>query len=150
MKKPIPNDVRQQVLNQHARLRDALGTVHNLARSTNPADAEALREEALLFLSALSFHLDFEDRTLLPILEDIDAWGKERVEHVRKEHEEQRADIADLEKRVTNASEPREAVAAAVEAFRTRLLLDMTNEEKDTLDAHLFAEDVVDPDMIDG
>jgi hemerythrin-like domain-containing protein len=150
MKKAIAKDIREQVLGQHARLRDALGSLHRLARSDDVADCERLREEAVLFLSALSMHLDFEERALLPVLENIDAWGKERVNRMREEHKEQRAVIADLEKIVANSLESREHVITAIEAFRTRLLADMALEEKEELSGRLFSDDVVQTDMFDG
>jgi hypothetical protein len=75
-----------------SRIRRSLIELHALARNvTIERDlTTALRDAWRRFIVEFSLHLDSEEDLLLPLVERADAWGPQRAEAMRVEHQAQR------------------------------------------------------------
>ena len=137
----LPSEVRAKILDEHAEIRGRMVAIRQLLGRIEAGheDARAPLSDATMGLfDALAKHLDHEDQLLVPILETIDAWGKERARRLSEEHEAQRMWIDRNRHRVANANPAQ--VVAAVETFLQRLEQDMSIEEQTTLSADLLTE----------
>jgi hemerythrin-like domain-containing protein len=106
--------VRDMVLGDHRRLRVLLNT---LARETSalqkgePDAAQQVCEVLGDLCDTLQLHLDYEDRELVPILRDANAWGQVVASRVREEHRVQRTVISAL------ADDPADRCSKRTDAF---------------------------------
>jgi iron-sulfur cluster repair protein YtfE (RIC family) len=131
--------VRQRILTEHGRLREAVGEV-TAARSHAQL---TLAAQALLDL--LAEHLAHEDDLLAPVLRTIDAWGGERERRLRAEHGEQRAEIARIRSTLAQPFpiEDESTLASVLRQFVDRLRSDMALEERDVLTPDLLRDDAI-------
>jgi hypothetical protein len=141
----FPAAVRDRVLEQHGELRELL-------RQSLDATTRAFRHEGpgIDELSRLIHdlrkrfraHLTFEERTLLPILAQLDPWGPERVADLRDEHARQRAQLDTLVEGIQGAWE-RERLALTLRSLATDLLIDMDEEERGCLESQTLRDEMV-------
>src|SRR5215472_6259021 len=133
-----PSEVRSLVLAEHVELRKRLAeidaiTSHILAGLES--GERNLREKVGQLCVLLERHLALEETTLLPAIHDVDAWGPVRADHLRQEHQAQRA-IVEL--------------ARTAQTFGRTLLEDMKLEEQELLNSTLLRDDLVTIDQFLG
>lgn len=142
---PFPSEIRNRVLEDHARLRLLLRAVDSLAQRVlngEVACAGEMRAAGQRLTEKLMRHLDLEDAILVPALRDIDAWGAERARRVSVEHASQRKQVAALDRDLATEGEAGR-LAVELRDFVTELHADMLAEEESVLDADLLRDDVV-------
>jgi hemerythrin-like domain-containing protein len=139
MKTLSPVTIRRAVLDQHrsmARLLDSIDAL--LAQPRSEERLVILRREAFVLCGMLRMHHDYEESTLAPVLETIDAWGKERAEQLLREHREQRETAFDLEHVCEHGSDP--TFVAALRDFLAQLRADISDEERHVLTKRIFSD----------
>jgi iron-sulfur cluster repair protein YtfE (RIC family) len=138
------NEVRRKILRaQHARLRVTIETARAAARIALAAGGPAgpLQMAVTALERELLAHLADEERLLVPIMANIDAWGPTRLGLLRAEHAHQRAVLAVL------TGQPAWPAATLV-AGRTLslcddLITDMEFEERELLSEKVLRDDFV-------
>lgn len=143
-------DCAANALQEHARIRavlvDTRGLAHRLA--SGDADAAPLLRELLRHLSVLlELHKQEEDRTIAPILEHIDAWGKERQRILADEHAQERRAMARLEGAdVAQAEQLLAVIGKSADEIETGL----AREEELAVNTDLLRDDPVRVEQFDG
>jgi hypothetical protein len=146
-----PSDVRARVLAEHLWLSEKLTRLEESAAaviSGRIGESGQLRERCRNLCESLWFHLATEDELLVPLLRDLDAWGEVRVERVQNDHQTQRAEIAELKRKVESIDPV--TLAEAVLPFAKALRADMEHEEMVSLNRDLLRDDTVAMDQLDG
>ena len=96
-------------------------------------------------------HLAYEDRYLLPIIREIDAWGAERARRIEAEHADQALAIDEIAGAVQDGALARSrAFASRVGELAAALRVDMQHEEREVLSEDLLRDDVVSIDAAAG
>jgi hypothetical protein len=137
--------VRQNVLEQHAVMREVFRRVLDATTLTLQGDAGSAAELPAVvrdFRRRFRAHLAYEERYLAPVLAEVDIWGPQRVSDLLNEHAEQRAQLDALIAGIEGDWDGR-AVALAARSLVTELLVDMEEEERGCLSAQLLRDDVV-------
>jgi iron-sulfur cluster repair protein YtfE (RIC family) len=148
---PAPSAVRRRLLGQHQDLRQILLEADRVARLVlqgNPSQIAPLRATALAVASNFSAHIQDEEKSVLPLLQEVDAWGPQRVRQLMDEHEAQRAAISALlrlEERGDGAE-----LAHGMRALVVTILEDMRHEDRNLLGDAILRDDVVSIDQTDG
>jgi iron-sulfur cluster repair protein YtfE (RIC family) len=143
------SSVREQVLAQHATLRDLLRRVLDTTTLTLRGDDEAAQEMDRIvreFRSRFRAHLGYEERFLAPVLAEVDIWGPQRVADLLNEHINQRAELDTLIEGIEGGWDP-QRLAVATRALVTELMVDMEEEERGCLSAELLRDDVISVDQ---
>jgi iron-sulfur cluster repair protein YtfE (RIC family) len=141
----FPAAVRDRILEQHGVLRELLRQSLDATTRAFQPDGPGVDELARLIHDLRSrfwAHLAFEERTLLPILEQLDPWGPERVADLRDEHARQRAELDTLVEGIESAW-GNERLAVTLRSLATDLLIDMEDEERGCLDSRLLRDEMV-------
>ena len=140
----FPSMVRDQVLEQHAQLREILERVivdatfrQSAARESGGRRLEATARE---LCQRFRDHLAFEDEVLRPVFAVIDAWGPERVKDLGDEHDRQRRELDAFLARV-ELRDNVDALAVELRGLAEDLLRDMKEEEEGCLRADLLIGD---------
>jgi hemerythrin-like domain-containing protein len=82
-----PEQAEFDTLQEHARLRARLDQlVAEALPSASKVGHAALRQVVDELRSAIEEHLSLDERELVPLLQDSDAWGPVRVEELRERH----------------------------------------------------------------
>ena len=79
---------------------------------------------------AVRRHVAIEQRDLLPLLERLDAWGKERKRHIEEEHEREIAAVFNVDYYGSH-----HAMAADAFSIARALVAALDSEEADLRDA---------------
>lgn len=149
-----PSEVRRRILADHEALRARLDEIDDLVTVVEGHGGErelSLRMRALELLEALECHMQWEDRHLVPVLqESCDAWGPDRVERFHTDHREQREVLRHLLRILGDRARPAGLVARGVRDFVLLLRSDMDEEEGFFLDPRVVRDDVVAIDMETG
>jgi iron-sulfur cluster repair protein YtfE (RIC family) len=148
-----PSEVRHRILRDHEGLRARLVRVEELARALRNDELRQvgdLREAAETLLSILREHMRWEDRYLVPVLRDADAWGDERAERFEQEHREQRELLSWVVGDLQDQQKPPVVLAAHIQDLVETLRTDMDEEEAFFLDPDVLRDDVVSIDMTTG
>jgi hypothetical protein len=139
-----PEETRTAILEQHRVLREGLtevqGEALGLLNASKGTRAQLL-EHLTRFVARFEGHMSFEDERLVPVLRTIDAWGPERVERFRDEHERQRRILASLISDSEKAGEIELALLTL--GFVQLLRIDMEEEEATMLSADLLRDDPI-------
>lgn len=145
-----PSEVRSRILADHSRLRAELADMRDLAHRAGKDSqaADALRRSLREFVDGFFAHLALEESELPPVVAGADAWGPERLEHMRVEHAEQRDMLQALVERTRD--ELPSALVAEAEALVRTILRDMAAEERDLLGENVLRDDVVSIDQTGG
>jgi iron-sulfur cluster repair protein YtfE (RIC family) len=127
------DEMRIELLKEHELLRSRLAQIQRLARAIETGeevqDADRrLRLQVEQLRVALDEHLTREDAILGPIIATIDAWGKERVEAMAREHAAQHAALFTAINETSGTRTPLERAAAA-RAMARELAAHMDEEE---------------------
>ena len=139
-----PEETRELVLEQHRSLEESLETLEEAALGFLHEGSGSTAELAApfgTFLKQLEAHMHFEEEQLIPVLQDIDAWGEERVRRFREEHRKQYRVLESAA--VDPAKADAEALALLVLGLVQWLRADMREEERSFLDADLLRDDTV-------
>jgi hypothetical protein len=137
----FPSQVRDEVLEQHAALRELLGdTLEELARQaeTGERDAERLKVMGRELCTRFHEHLLYEDEWLVPVLAVLDSWGPERVRDLHTDHARQRRDLGSLWMMFDFATDLDE-IAGALRDVAEDMLRDMDAEEAGCLAAEAMS-----------
>jgi iron-sulfur cluster repair protein YtfE (RIC family) len=147
-----PSEVRRRVLRDHQSLCQRVEQVESLAEEVigGGQAPDGLCEATGELLRALTDHMSWEDRHLVPALRDADAWGPERVARFEAEHLQQRTQLAELLEGLEDRSQPPQALAHRVLEWLSDLHADMDEEESAFLDRDLLRDDVIGIDVESG
>lgn len=126
-------EIRSRVLAEHVLLRRHVAEISRHCRSTASERQRTHLVSALDELKELLHrHLAYEERALVPILLEADAWGPVRVERLEQEHAQQRLVLVALSE---DASErPVEELVEELLWFVTALERDMDDEDRTLLE----------------
>ena len=141
-----PSQVRDRILSDHVTLRGILADLECLARDVLGGEyrmAGALRFEGEGLLEELTRHMSWEDRHLIPALQDADAWGEARVDRLHEEHAEQRALLSHALERLRDPSRPAALVARNLLDLAAVIRQDMEDEERFALSERVLRDDVI-------
>jgi iron-sulfur cluster repair protein YtfE (RIC family) len=144
-------EIRKAILEEHRLLRARIDAVQAaLDESLPPGGPVPRRLLAALdaFLSDFLKHIAHEDVVLRPLLATVDAWARERVEHLDLEHREQREKLQALSM-MSPTADPA-AFTAAVQETLLWIRADMDGEEREVLTAEVLRDDVVVIDSFGG
>lgn len=144
-----PSEIRTRYLREHERLRDAASRLVEQARACDCSELRAPLSQAIAaLLDELRAHLEREEAALGPVLAEIDAWGPERVAHLR---EHRRVELASLAEMVDRMAEPlREGpLGPHVLRFVAWIEAELAREESEELDAGVLRDSPV-VDGLDG
>jgi len=147
------SEVRRRVLADHESLRARLDEIEDLVGVVSGGNVErelSLRMRAVELLDALETHMQWEERFLVPVLAECDAWGPERVERFHGEHREQREVLRHLLGLLGDNGRPPSLMARSVQDFAVLLRADMDDEEGAFLDPCVVRDDVVGVDVETG
>ncbi len=139
-KELAPSEVRKLICDQHRDIERRIAEIELLMQGPDrPIEKTvgAMHEFTQYFLS----HVDQEERILLPVLKDIDAWGDVRVDRMKAEHVEQRAQVKSLLARLK--TEPSNEVKADIRAFFASLRKDIELEEAEHVHPDVMKDDPV-------
>jgi iron-sulfur cluster repair protein YtfE (RIC family) len=143
---PTAEEARRKIFAQHETMRmilKAAGTVADLAAGGARRVVDLLPHYLESVRASLEQHLAFEERLILPILENDPPLGPERARRLRAEHRRQRAELAALSaERARIAWKPGE-VAQHLRALIDAFLEDMAEEERVLLAGDVLRDDVV-------
>jgi len=146
-----PSEVRCLVLAEHVELRKRLveiDAVTSRILAGHEGGERILREKVRQLCALLEGHLALEETTLLPAICEVDGWGPVRADHLRQEHQAQRAALARLDRICTQAAGVE--LARTAQAFGRCLLEDMNLEERELLNPNLLRDDLISIDQFLG
>lgn len=127
--------LRDEVLAQHIALRHALREVAACARRVLRGEGSGeLPRRVQHLVRILLAHLEFEERTLLPLLHALDAHGRRQAARMVTEHRRQRAELAAIDPDRPGTADDPAAMAAAIHGLIDDLLQDMRAEEASLAD----------------
>jgi hypothetical protein len=127
-------------------LEDTRGRVREGLESQLPSWKRLRREGEKLGL-ALERHTLWEERHLVPVLRDADAWGVQRVQRLRQEHAEQRRILSLLLERLRDERRSPRCIAGDLLELGSRLECEMQREEQEALSPDIIRDDVVSIDL---
>ena len=127
----FPSLVRDQVMEQHAELRDLLEEVIAATAAPNQ-DKDRIEALARNLCERFRAHLAFEEQALKPVLAVLDSWGPERVRSLQDEHARQHRCLSGL-LATFEMERDVEQLALALSALAVDLLKDMMEEEEGCL-----------------
>lgn len=142
--------MREEALDRQDRLRGRLRKMRGRASDelvASPARWRQLRSEGEEIGRALERHICWEDRNLVPVLRDADAWGSERVARLRADHSRQRCSLSALLTRLRDERRSPEHLAKELLALARRLDRDLLRERREALTANVVRDDVVSIDL---
>lgn len=88
------SSIHTQILRQHVEIRARLRGIEHLAKTAGKSETRHHLQLSLAhFAAVFEQHLAFEERELLPLVKDVDAWGPVRASAMLEEHAEQRKRI---------------------------------------------------------
>lgn len=144
-----PSEVRELVMKEHEEFRRRMHSL-NLALGRagrgHTMAVNDLRAQILEFCSAAEAHMQLEEKHLYPVIERIDAWGPIRAQHMKEEHDAQRAALTKLRDEAQGGQ-----MALFVECakqFMTSFAADFAQEEKELLSPELLRDDAVSIDQV--
>jgi hypothetical protein len=138
----FPSQVREGILEQHARLRTLLhgAMAHARGQGCNDQEPDAVRLRAIVsdLCERFRAHLVFESDALKPVFAVLDSWGPERIRELDIEHARQREELAALRARL-ESEENIHHLSTALSTLADDLLKDMDAEEDGCLRASLLS-----------
>ena len=143
---PTAEEARRQILTQHqtiTMLLRAAGAVADMAAGGARRVADLLPHYLESVRAALEQHLAFEERLILPILQNDPPLGPERAKRLCAEHRRQRAELAALALERDQIAVRPAAVAQRLRALIDAFLEDMAEEERVLLTPEVVRDDLV-------
>ena len=145
-----PSQLRCCALAEHTRilglLEEARGRAFEGLERQSPG-WQRLRREGEKLGRAVETHTLWEERHLVPMLRDADAWGAERVERLRQEHAEQRRILGLLLERLRDERRSPRCIARDLRELCGRLEREMRREEREAWSPDVIRDDVVSIDL---
>ncbi len=141
------SQIRTTILEEHERLRDRmkqLETSLDGRAGSSSAFPVALKGFLVEFLK----HIAHEEELLRPVLAQVDAWARQRVESLDREHQDQREKLSELAQMDPPADA--QAFVARVREALEWIRLDMAGEEKTLLTPELLRDDIIVIDSFGG
>ncbi|MDH3213251.1 MAG: hemerythrin domain-containing protein [Myxococcales bacterium] len=139
-----PSEVRQQVLAEHAALRDKLAELEQIAHPVLEGERGGLRSlrlEGETLLKLLLDHIQWEDVNLEPALRRSDVWGDARAEKLARDHREQRELLEHALRGLQDQSRPAVIIARSLVDLVALVREDMIDEEASLLDERVLRDD---------
>lgn len=141
---PKPSEVREQILAEHAMLRQHLDALESMADrlaagDTVSAEAKAAAEQLDRELRARVRH---EEQVLVPALAEADGFGAARVDELHREQKELDEAMAALVREIAVAPGAVELESRLRELVR-RVREDLAREEKRHLSPNVLKDSVV-------
>ena len=139
--------LREELLQQHHRLRRLIGTAKRLSTQIvrgGPVAAPARKLQSVLeeLDRSLREHWRYEEAMLQPVLRTIDAWGPERVARMERVHKaEHRAMAAAME--TAAMATPPKRLASVARVMADELIAHIQDEEKYLLSRSVLTYDVI-------
>lgn len=138
------------LLDQHRQLRGILAAVDAeadiVSRTGTPGSCANLRSLLSEMRRKLVLHTALERDAMVPLLEGMFAWGRERLERLRTEHEAEHLALErSLELTVSTVAPV--ALAAAARELVAELLAHMDLEERDFLNRTVLNDEPVKVDF---
>jgi Hemerythrin HHE cation binding domain len=129
------DEARLRILADHAQLRTLTGAVVACAQEARRDEKQRpqVREALIRLRTELELHLTYEEKTLVPLLEQADAWGPGRAAHMAKDHDGQRAVLLALTEDAGEGVRSVEALADELDWFVQSFERDMVEEERTLL-----------------
>ena len=146
------SEIRDRVLRDHRDLRERLGRVEALSRAAlaSSSGTQSLRDEARTLIQLLERHIRWEDEHLGPALSDVDEWGPARLEHMKRDHAEQRDLLRYATSVLDDPDRALELLARTTLDLARLLQDDMRDEEGAVLDPSVLRDDVIGVDVETG
>jgi acetoin utilization protein AcuB len=144
-----PDQVRSVVLSEHAHLRSLLDVTEAAAQRIlkgggfEERTVDVLREQARHLFTAMSAHIELENRVLVPAIRKVDAFGSVHADRMLEEHADQQRTLKGILMQLDDASQPSAAVAAAVARLVQQLRCDMDAEEDALVNSDLLRDDMI-------
>jgi iron-sulfur cluster repair protein YtfE (RIC family) len=149
--KLTPSQVRIHISGEHKQLRKSLVSLQSLARTVSLDEEETAALCTMLrgFIATFERHLESEETLLLPLVEQLDAWGPMRAAHMRGEHFMQRSLLQEMYEKAGRVANPL-AFAIEVDALVLQILADMRDEEAALLGPETLRDDLITIDQTCG
>jgi len=130
-----PREIQLRVLEEHAKLREMLDELDGLNKRFEEGEGVGadLRELGAGLFEVFAAHLVLEDSLLAPLLAERSPDGEEVADRLRREHDEQRAMLRYLLRRLEEAGRPTALVSNELRSFSDYLRRDMQHEEETLL-----------------
>ena len=141
-----PSEVRQRILNDHQIIGIMVSEIRDFALRVQAGEehlSARLRECGQNLYERFCQHIDLEDAILIGALRDVDAWGEERADELKIEHQEQREVLTYLLERLLDPSQSQILMVNDLLNFTTWLSEDMKHEEETLLHEDVLRDDVV-------
>jgi iron-sulfur cluster repair protein YtfE (RIC family) len=132
------NEIRSDIVGQHATLEELLVKIETLAERFEQADDSSdvgteLRERGMALYQKFGAHLDSEQALLEPALQKAGPDGEKLAHRLRNEHREQRELLKYLIVRLERHPEPTILIARELQNFAGFLRFEMAYEEETLL-----------------
>ena len=143
-----PAQVRAVILEEHRKIRAMLVRLESDAMTLlacsvpRPSARRALRRKALALCDALTAHIAFENRVLVPVVEVIDAWGPVRAQTILEEHEAQLKLLGAYVDMLMIDSDTNQDTSLTVWQLVRNIGLDMREEESQVLSPEFLCDRV--------
>jgi acetoin utilization protein AcuB len=144
-----PSQVREMMGTEHAYLHQllehAVGQAHELLSGAGEGDREihALRDAARQLYSRLKIHSELENKLLVPVLKQTDAWGPMRAERLLDAHARQMRALEAALMELDDLNQPPQALARHLQALAGQIQDDLAEEERDLLTPELLSDDLI-------
>jgi len=141
-----PGDIRAVILTEHSHVRSLLERARAAASAVREPAAEEsevyrLRHAMERLLSAMSAHVDLEDRALAPALTALPGYGKERAEQLVLEHRRQTSETRDIVQALAAPDQAGPVLASKLQDLIDRLETGLSDEEALLLNLDLLRND---------
>lgn len=141
-----PGEVRAVILTEHSHVRCLLARARAIAGTVQEApamerDTVRLRAAMQRLLTAMTAHLDLEDRALTPALAALPGYGKERVDQLVREHRRQAEETQHMVQQLGAPNQPGSVLASKLQDLMDRLEAGLSNEEALLLNLDLLRND---------
>lgn len=151
-----PSQARAVILAEHVHIRALLDRVDLAAKRILSGGAfedsvvTTLRVFAQHLVTALSAHIELENRVLVPALAEEPGYGRVRSERLLGEHRAQQGEIERFARSLEHDDEPPAALATSVRELVSTLRQDMDIEESTLLGTDILRDDDIVDDCFTG
>ena len=129
-------------------LRESIAIADRIAHAGDPDALAALRAHLPIVRDTVNEHLIFEQKLLLPLLEDDLPLGPLRARKLAEEHARQRDELAELA--AFEGTPVAFELAGRTRRLAQEFLVDMDEEERVLLVPEVVRDDMINVDQTDG
>lgn len=151
-----PAQLRLSILAEHRKIRELLAKLEASANTllacgvSNPRERRATRRLALHLCDVMSAHVAVENELLVPVVEQIDAWGAVRAQRLLEEHAEQLRLLQAYIAMLADGTDSGQALALTAWRLVQSIREDIQAEESGVLRQDLFCAWGVEADVETG